>query len=122
MIIDEAALEIPNTGAGLSYFSLVDEYSVKIDDIDVLAPMTLTDVSVNMTALFHLGGAVWALNPRLFAAFELSVPLQVPRVHIALQALRTSVSLDVVLHVSISASPRRRLERLLFVVKILEFL
>lgn len=69
--------------------------------------MTLADVSVNVAALFHLSGAVWTLNPRLFAALELRVSLQVPRVHITLEASRTSVPLDVVLRVSASASPRR---------------
>lgn len=90
----------------MQIFFLV-KYSVKIDDVNVLAPMTLADVPINVAALFHLSGAVWTLNPRLFAALELRVSLQVPRVHIALQASRTSMSLHVVLRVSTSASPRR---------------
>lgn len=73
--------------------------------------MTLTDVSVDVAALFHLGGTIWALDPGFFAALEFRVSLQVPRVYVTFRALQTNMS------------PRRRLERLImFVVKILQFL
>jgi len=94
-----------------SSFPCLNISSVKIDDVDHPTLMTLTNVSVDVTALFHLGGAIWALDSRFFAALELYMPLQVPRVYITFRALRTNVS------------PRRRLERLImFVVKILQFL
>jgi len=49
--------------------------SVKIDHVNIFALMTLAYVPVNVTALFHLGGAVRALDLRLLAALELRVPV-----------------------------------------------
>lgn len=81
--------------------------------------MTLTDVPVNVTALLHLRGAVRALDSRLLAALELRVPLQVPRVYVALRTSRTRVPLDVVLEAPAPAPPRRVERLLVFVAKAL---
>lgn len=103
------------------YRSRLREFSVKVNHVDVLTSVTLADMPVNMTALLHLGRAVRALDSRLLAALKLRVPLQVPRVYIALRASRARVPLDVALHVSTAAPPRA--ERLLFlVVKVLGLL
>ena len=88
------------------HHSRLREFSVEIDHENVFSSVTLADVSVNVTALLHLGGAVRALDSRLLAAFEFRVSLQMPRMYIALRTSRTRVPLDVVLHVSTAAPPR----------------
>lgn len=104
------------------YRSRLHEFSVKVDRVDILTPVTLADMPVNMRALFHLGEAIGTLDSRLLAAFELHMSLQVCRVYIALRASRARVSLDIVLQVSAS-TPSHRIERfLVFMIKVLGLL
>lgn len=96
--------------------------SIEVDHVDVLTPVALADVPVNVTALLHLRGAIRTLDSRLLAALELRVPLQVPRVYVALRTSRARVPLDVALEASAPASPRRIERLLLFVAKVLGLL
>lgn len=57
---------------------------IQIDHVNVLSAMALPDVSVDVAALLHPRRAVRALDLRLLSALELRVPLEVPRVDVAL--------------------------------------
>lgn len=65
--------------------------SVEVDHVDILAPVTLADVPVHVTPLLHFDRAVRTLDLGFLAALELCVPLEVPRVYVALGAARAHV-------------------------------
>lgn len=66
--------------------------SVKIDHVDFLVSVALTNMPVHVTPLFHPDSAVGTLDLRFLAALEFYVSLQVPCVHVTLGTLRTRVS------------------------------
>lgn len=89
--------------------------SVKVDHVDIFAPVTLADVPVHVTALLHPDRAIGTLDFRLLAALELGVPLEVPRVYVALGAARAHVPVGAL--EPVPTTPRA--ERLLVIVGIL---